>query len=166
MISTRSPAVWHVQELIFRHTGLLRGSKGPPYFWACSHIGTQGQVSKTHPEKRASYKEIRGIDMIIFSVIPGWAYDKPFGCFRCCVDIFSSYSIKIHKSIIMGMHVLIPQIYTEYVQYSWCCAICWVTKTTKLNSCPGGALSSGQNRHENRDLLTEKGANSYENIER
>lgn len=39
-------------------------------------------------------------------------------------------------------------------------------KPPKLNSCPGGALSSGQNRHENRDVLAEKGANSHENIER
>ena len=62
--------------------------------------------------------------IIIFSMTSGWAYDEPFQCFGFCVDVFSSYIIKIRKSVIMGMHILIPQICTERVQYSWCCATC------------------------------------------
>lgn len=81
------------------------------------------QVSKTCSEKLASYEEIRGVNMMmIFSVTPGWAYDEPFRCFGFGVGIFSSYIIKIHKFIIMGIDTLIPQICTEHVQYSWCCA--------------------------------------------
>ena len=84
-----------------------------------------GQVSKTCPEKLASYEEIRGVNMmIIFSVTRGWAYDEPFWCFGFWVGIFSSYIIKIHKLIITGIDTLIPQICTEHVQYSWCCATC------------------------------------------
>lgn len=36
----------------------------------------------------------------------------------------------------------------------------------KLNSCPQGALSSGRNRHANKNLSTEEGANTYQNVEK
>ena len=79
--------------------------------------------------------EIRGANrimkMIIFSVTPGWASNKTFWCFGFRIGIFSSYIIKIHKSIITGMDPLIPQTCTEHAQYSWCCATCWALETTK-----------------------------------
>lgn len=80
------------------------------------------------------------------------------------MDTFSSYNIKIHKSVIMETHILSLK-YLSVYNISGAMPHAELQKRPKLNSHPQGALSSRWNRHENRDLAMEEGANSYENVE-
>lgn len=81
------------------------------------------------------------------------------------MDIFSSYNIKIHKSVIMGTHISSLKYLLSVYNIPGAVPHAELQKQPKLNSCPQGALSSRQNRQENRDLTTEEGANSYKNVE-
>lgn len=97
-------------------------------------VPTQGPGTgkQNLPRETGQLWEIRGANMmILFSETPDWVSDEPFWCFGFGMGIFSSYIIKMHKSVIMGMDTLIPQICTEHAQYSWCCATCWAIETVK-----------------------------------
>lgn len=117
-------------------------------------VPTQGsRMGKQNlPREAGQLWEIRGANtMILFSVTPNWASDEPFWCFGFGMGIFSSYIIKMHKSVIMGMDTLTPQKCTEHAQYSWCCATCWAMETIKAQFL-SSRCSSQWERQEIKDI--------------